>query len=301
MQEYRTLCFDCFPKQLPSRSHLHALGEVPTVTMIRKVLPLFLLMLLADWSAQAATWTTVDVPGATYTAVLGINSNGDMVGQYVDDSNNSHGFLLTSGIFTIIDVPGASVTGPWDINDAGQISGSFWGPDGLAHGFVFDGQQYTTLDFPGAMSTVARGINNAGEVVGYYDDFDGTRHGFTWSNGNYETVDVNSKRTLVYGLNNRGAIVGSFGGHQQFVRNPQGKIRKFFSPGAHFTDINDHKIVVGYTPRPEGFRLDLKTNKTSALKFPGSVGTLFYGINSGGQIVGQYYDGTKYHGFVRTP
>ena len=39
------------------------------------------------------TFTTIDVPGAHYTGVWGINSAGDMVGNYGQDINSdSHGF-----------------------------------------------------------------------------------------------------------------------------------------------------------------------------------------------------------------
>ena len=38
------------------------------MTAGRYVLPLLSLLLLSALSAQAATWTTIDVPGATWTA-----------------------------------------------------------------------------------------------------------------------------------------------------------------------------------------------------------------------------------------
>jgi len=51
------------------------------------------------------TYTQIDVPGATTTVIQGINAAGDVVGSY-NDSNGSHGFLLSSGVFTTIDYPG---------------------------------------------------------------------------------------------------------------------------------------------------------------------------------------------------
>ena len=43
---------------------------------------------------QSFVFTDVDFPGAKATRVFGINAGGDMVGQYVDASNVSHGFAL---------------------------------------------------------------------------------------------------------------------------------------------------------------------------------------------------------------
>jgi hypothetical protein len=39
-------------------------------------------------------FTTIDYPGAVSTELWGINSAGDMVGDYVDGSGKTHGFVL---------------------------------------------------------------------------------------------------------------------------------------------------------------------------------------------------------------
>ena len=51
-------------------------------------------------------FTQIDVPGAWYTTANGINANGDIVGIYRDDLNNTahrHGFVLSKGRFTTLD------------------------------------------------------------------------------------------------------------------------------------------------------------------------------------------------------
>src|SRR5882762_4864052 len=76
-----------------------------------------------DISAQL-TFTTIDVPGAGYTGIFGINTAGDLVGNYGQDTNgDSHGFLYSSGILTYFDYPGQNVTVPGGINDSGLIVG----------------------------------------------------------------------------------------------------------------------------------------------------------------------------------
>jgi hypothetical protein len=70
------------------------------------------------------SFTTIDVPGATATAVTGINGSGQIVGWFGSPpSGLARGFVDTGGSFTTIDVPGTTVTQALRINDSGQIVG----------------------------------------------------------------------------------------------------------------------------------------------------------------------------------
>ena len=60
--------------------------------------------------AASYTFTTIDLPGATPTAALGINLRGHIVGDYSDESGRRHGFLWHDGLFTTVDVPRAICT-----------------------------------------------------------------------------------------------------------------------------------------------------------------------------------------------
>src|SRR5436309_14507340 len=75
------------------------------------------------------TFTPIDVPfpGAFNTRALGINARGQIVGIYLDSSEEQHGFLDDQGVFTTIDVPfpGVKYTEPQGINDRGQIVGTY--------------------------------------------------------------------------------------------------------------------------------------------------------------------------------
>ena len=73
--------------------------------------------------AVADQFITIDVPGATYTAAAGIDSEGDIVGTFEDSSSKVHGFLLRNGAFTTIDPPGAVETSAAGINTQGNIVG----------------------------------------------------------------------------------------------------------------------------------------------------------------------------------
>src|SRR5438132_774100 len=94
-----------------------------------------------DITAQL-TFTTIDVPGAGYTVVTGINSAGDMVGTYGSTSQGPyHGFLLKGGNFTFFDYPGAPSTLTGKINDSGLILGNTF--DGSQErGFSYDGTTF---------------------------------------------------------------------------------------------------------------------------------------------------------------
>jgi len=128
------------------------------------------------------TYTTIDDPSGRNTAAFGINSAGQIVGQYA--SNNAiHGFLYSGGTYTALDDPSApNVTNAFGINDAGQIVGLY--VDTSTHGFLYSGGTYTTVDEPLAtMGTGAESINNAGEIVGWYQEAQHgvARHGFLYN------------------------------------------------------------------------------------------------------------------------
>ena len=273
---------------------------------IRKLLSLLVLLLLSSL-AFAATWTTIDYPGASDTYATGINNNGDIVGVYVL-GGLSHGFVLKAGTFTSIDVPGAIQTYAKGINDSGMIVGYYSTQyrDGI--GFLFGGQNFTDVDFPGYQVTIAYAIDNAGDVVGYYGNGGSNPdyHGFKWTNGAFRTLEVDPAATILTGINNHGYMVGydpwSF---DTFVRKPGGTIQTIPFSGpccGIISGLNDSQALVGYYPDPSlnGFRLNGVTLNLVKLKFPGATYTYATGINNFGVAVGSYTIGNSHHGFVET-
>lgn len=255
------------------------------MTIIRKILPLLTFLCIAGSSAQAATWTTIDVPGSPVTQTFGINNAGDVVGSYVDTAAVTHGYVLSAGNVTTIDAPSSILTVAWSINDTKQVSGYFTGTDGAGHGFLLDGQNFTILDFPGATGTDALGINNAGEVVGaYYTDDRQHFHGFEWVNGTFTTIDVpGAQFTYLYGISNRGKIVGVYAGadliYHGFVRSPQGAFRKLAIQGSTVA-LNKNNIVVGVRRNGKfSFKFNLKTDFFAKMRFPRAIHTASLGIN----------------------
>ena len=158
--------------------------------------------------------TTIDAPGAGTGAFQGtgvcavdcINSEGAIVGLYVDANNVPHGFLRTSdGNFTTIDAPSAGTgafqgTAADGINAEGAIVGGYTDASNTNHAFLRspDGE-FATFDVPGAgpgftqgpLVSGFAGINTRGAITGGYVDASNVSHGFVRTrNGEITTFDV---------------------------------------------------------------------------------------------------------------
>jgi hypothetical protein len=73
---------------------------------------------------DASTYTNIEFPGSYATLVSGMNSTGQIVGQYfTSSSSNAQGFLYSDGSYTTITVPGFNSSIASGINDVGQIVG----------------------------------------------------------------------------------------------------------------------------------------------------------------------------------
>ncbi len=191
----------------------------------------------------ATGFTTLDAPNAADEAnangyngtfASGINNAGQVVGGYVDNNNNSYGFLDTPGagplsFITLNDPAGSTGTFAHGINDSGQVVGNY-----STHGFLYTlGTGFTTLDDPQAntFATVVTGINNAGQAVGVYYDDNGVENGFLYTPGTgFTTLDDPAATSGVFsgtrlgGINNAGQIVGSYtdadGVYHGFIASP---------------------------------------------------------------------------------
>lgn len=160
------------------------------------------------------TITTYKVPvsGSAYTALTGINNNGEIVGSYFLPDNYQRGFILNNGTVTSFDAPASRDTTPAGVNDQGVIVGSYLDTSLAQHGFIYSNGTITTLDFPDETRMSPTGIDNAGDIVGSYSTIpSGLTHGFLYQHGSFTTIDVSgAEETAAYGINNDGEIVGSY-------------------------------------------------------------------------------------------
>jgi len=263
--------------------------------------------------SPAATFKSIDFPGAVLTQVQGINPEGEMVGLYVDTAGKQHGFLFRRGDFSTIDYPGAIATDARGINRDGDIVGSFTnvpgGPPNI-HGYLLSHGAFSEVQFPGYLGTIAQRITPEGDIYGcnHNTDLMGTMHGFRRTDDRYTQLDVQAS------MNNGatpdgGIVVGLYTDmmtgltHGYLIKN--GNFEPFDVPGSNLTqawDINPAGHVVGNfrdaTGKTHGF---LRTRSGYAtIDFPGAIATAARGINPEGEIVGWYIDSTgKTHGFLR--
>ena len=272
------------------------------------------------------TFVPVEVPGAPFTAARAITADGRIVGFFGVVNGPQHGFLLADGIFTTIDVPvpGARWTNVFGINARGDIVGAFGDKDLVQHGFLWPAHgAFTVIDGPSStddgptIRTLAKGINAAGDITGYYDTAT-KRHGFLLSrHGAFRTIDLEGtlgpppNGTFAQWINGRGDIVGSFfnGSVHGFLMSDK-TVTQLDVPfpdaiNTNAPGLNDRGDIVGfYTDtvkrRVLGFRRDPDGRYESfeaPTETPASA-TIPTGINTPGDIVGQYTHAGVTRGFV---
>jgi hypothetical protein len=113
--------------------------------------------------SHAGAWTTIDV-ASHETLVLGVNPQGDVVGQYVQD-NVGRPFALVRGTLTTTDLPPRGMA--LAINASGLVGGASITSDSSDPvGFVFS-HRATELVSAGDGPTVVTGINGRGDAVGF--------------------------------------------------------------------------------------------------------------------------------------
>jgi len=269
----------------------------------------FLLGVTFNVLGQGPTFTTIDFPGAAGTQAWGINTRGDVVGEYTV-AGVTHGFLLSGGNYTAIDFPGATSTRAVAINPRGDIVGSYTSA-GVTHGFLLSGGNFTPIDFRGATSSEVLGINPRGDIAGDYSLASvnpccapGT-HGFLLSGDNLTMIDFpDATFGYVSGINPGGDVVGTYDtGAAHGYRLSDGDFTSFEFPGSTFTNalaINARGDIAGrYLASGMSHGYLLSGGQFSTIDFPGATFSGAISINQRGDIVGRYRkaDGV-FHGFL---
>lgn len=282
-------------------------------------------------------YSSLDFPGATFTAASGINAEGEVVGTYVDAAGKAHGFLLQGWRWTSIDYPGALSTSLRGINERGDIVGTHTDtaglPGGGSNGFLLQRGVFTDINYPGHLNTIPVRVTDEGQVVGCYHDADtmGSMHGFIFSDGQYSALDGSYTGIDVPASMNNGETPDGSAIAGLYTDMMTGKGRAYLASGGVFApfdfpfstatalwDMNGSGEVVGsYTDaakKGHGFLLNLndslaafKANPQEGLTgpfgfesidYPGATTTNAYGVSPRGDVVGSYVDaGKQTHGF----
>ncbi|NJK39971.1 MAG: hypothetical protein HC835_21635 [Oscillatoriales cyanobacterium RM2_1_1] len=187
------------------------------------VLPALALTMAQPTSAATFDFQFFEVPGSAFTFGTGINNAGLVMGQYVDSSSATRGYVRElEGTLTLFDFPDATTTSVEGINNTEQIVGwtLFYESD-LARGLTAqaDGTLLTLIDAPGAISqplqvpatgTLILENNDAGQLVGVVDNADG-RQGFLFNQGDFSLINFpGAAATFAVDINNQNEIVGLF-------------------------------------------------------------------------------------------
>src|ERR1700745_1310357 len=127
--------------------------------------------------------TTFDYPGAgNATLPQKINERGDIVGEFIDSTGVTRGFVrFSNGSFSqpIVD-PNDTVgfTEGRGINNPRTVVGDYATSDGNLHGFFLSGGTFTEYDVPGAVFTAVLAINNPRSFTGTFVDGSGIQQAF---------------------------------------------------------------------------------------------------------------------------
>ncbi len=226
--------------------------------------------------AASYTFSTVNAPGATGTALFGLNDAGTAVGNTGTAFSRVSGFVYSNGTVTPVLLPSTATgaNGPVSavgINNAGTITGSY--------------NNSTLPTVPGSSAT-------RGKEVGY-----------TLNGASFSTIDVNSFDTQPRGLNDAGAVVGRVEGPSPGSIGPfltQNGAPVNASPNVprtslynfvNFNAVNDTgDIALTYVTDERQSAL-FKNGQTTLLAVPAGFTTSAYGINNAGTIVGGYSSG----------
>ena len=244
---------------------------------------LFVFPLMGTFAQQAANSgsieviTTFDYPGAgNNTLPQKINERGDIVGEFIDSSGVTRGFVrFSNGTFSdpIVD-PNDTVgfTEGRGINNPRTVVGDYVISDGTVHSFLLSGGTFTEYDVPGTVQTNLLSINEPGDLTGAFDpDGSGIFQAFIDRGGTITSYTVpGAAGTLAYEMN------------------------------------NNKKLTVGYYIDASGVLHGQYRDRSGALSFPidppGSVGTVLFGVDNKNDVVGRYADAAgATHGLFFVP
>jgi hypothetical protein len=164
-----------------------------------------------DSTATPPTWTEIHLPdsvSATFFAVYGINTSGDLAGTFIDGSNAQHGFLLTAkGQFSQldVDVKGATFTFATGVNTNDEVVAQWGDALGYVHSSSYLNGTWVDENLPGASNCYIGGIDDHGDLSYTWTGSGGDIHGgyYNAASGNYYLFDVPGNTvtgTRVYGI-----------------------------------------------------------------------------------------------------
>jgi probable HAF family extracellular repeat protein len=117
---------------------------------------------------KGGTFTTIDVPGASFTLGGGINNAGIMTEVWLDSEGNAASSVYTGTKFILANVPGAESSSAGAISNSNDIVYSWEDSNDGYHGAVYHAGKFYNFDDPNGARTYGYGINDHLIIVGAY-------------------------------------------------------------------------------------------------------------------------------------
>src|SRR5207248_268463 len=314
-----------FPFGVAMRNSIEAISIMKPKSIFISILAvLFVFPLLGTFAQQAANSgsieviTTFDYPGTGNSSLpQKINERGDVVGEFIDSTGVTRGFVrFSDGSFSdpIVD-PNDTVgfTEGRGINNSRTVAGDYVISDGTLHSFFLSGGTFTEYDVPATVQTNLLSINDVTDFTGGFDpDGSGIFQGFFSIDGTLTSFSVpGAAGTFAYEINNsEELVVGYFidgsGVVHGYYRDANGALHFPIDPSGSTTTVlfglNDRNWVVGRYADGAGATHGLffiPPNQFATFDYPGSTFTSLNGINDKGVICGRYVDASGIaHGFL---
>ena len=268
----------------------------------------------------------IEFPGALETFADFINSQGGMVGSYVDADGLYYPYVRTpTGRFVSLDLPRAGnleyffVHG---INDAQTIVSRTKTLEGVPLTYIGTFQSgLQPFEVPGSVSTEGYNINQDGSIVGNYEAADGGIHGFiarpaqdteapvdpepvggsTYGTYTFETIDVPGAEILVLTASSdfedyAGNARSADGEKEVAFTLIDGVFTTYDFPGSqntYFYALGNNGRAAGYYEDSDGLHhgVILENGELQEYNFPDAVQTEIYGISDAtGALTGNFID-----------
>ena len=219
-------------------------------------------------------FTTINIKGGFFPAADGINDQRLVSGYYADSTGLGHGFLWHNGtVVAPVDAPGAANTYLGEVNNVGVVIGND-GDATVSHAVLYSVRDHTWTQLPdieGKPINLGNGINSRGIAVGsafegtFTDSLNGV--GWIWDGSAYSSFfsvpQASGYGTYASEINDLGRICGEY-------TDSKGASHGFFKQDSHISTID----------------------------VPGADDTLALGINDQDEVVGVYYVGAVFDGFI---
>ena len=128
-------------------------------------------------------------------------------------NGDTHGFVLSKGVFTQIDVPGAIFTSVNGVNGERPACRHLHRrATGAFHGFFWSKGVFTTLDAPGSIRTSPSSSTRRGQVVGVIPGCRQRPSRVRLEGGHlhHDRCARRATATSVIGINDHGEVVGTY-------------------------------------------------------------------------------------------